>query len=1087
MRVKLWILSLLVGGSLSAQDWVQGMQDHSVNFYTVQQQFNNYWKDREQGKGKGYKQFKRWEWFMEQRVAPDGDRPDPAILYNTLQESYKTNSTQDMGTWTAMGPFDAPQDGFNGIGRINGLEFHPTQPDTMWAGSPSGGLWITYDNGQNWFTPTDDLPNIGVSDIAVDPQRPHILYMATGDRDGGDTYSYGVLKSTDGGLTWGTTGFSWNVSQQRRIGRLIVHPNDTNVVVVASRNGIYRSTDEGATFSLVQAGGFNTIIASPAAPDTMFAGTISNSSARVYRSIDGGANWTLLNSHGLPSSGGTRRVELAISHQDPDYVYALYSDANQEFYGLYQTTNGGDNWSLKSSSPNILGSAASGNGSGGQSWYDLCLSVSTVNKNQVFVGGINLWRSNNAGQNWTYIGGYSFPRVHPDMHYMKFKPGTNTMYVGHDGGITYTSTAGASWVHLVDGFNITQYYKMSTSQQSPDVVIGGSQDNSTHVLKNGVWDTPFGGDGMDCEINPLTDQYMYGSSQYGNFRRSSNGGASFNYIGGGLPNGSGGWVTPIELDPVTPSTVYIGYSRLWKSTNNGISWTATGTQSFGQIDEIAIAPSNTSVIYISINSSIYRSVNGGQNWSNITSGIATQRNITDIAISSTNENHIWVTKSGYDNGVKVFESIDGGQNWSNVSGTLPNLPANTIEYAPGTSDGIYVGTDVGVYYKDNNLSDWISFSQGLPNVIVIDLEIYHAGKKLRTATYGRGIWESDLYSELVGAPEVAFIANPSTICSLNDTITLNDLSTNFPTSFNWTITPSTFQFVNGTSATSQNPQVVFTANANYTVTLTASNVFGSDTKTEVNAIGVGGYQLPFLEDFEGDYAFEKWSVNNPDGDKTWTLKTANAGSPGGGVAKMRFYNVSGIGNQDELISPAINLATVSSATMTFDYAYKYYNSSRIDTLEVYISTDCGATWTLLSSYNDDGTGNFATGAGNGSQTTDFMPAMASDWCGTTPTCKSISLDSYVGSTGALIKFVGINGNGNNLYLDNINITGVSNVQPTSDFISDTVACMNNTIQFMDISQNYPTSWEWTFTGGRPATSSIQFPNVSYSVAGTYPV
>lgn len=1082
MRLNLVSLFVIFGCVLNAQNWVDGMQDHKVNFYTVQQQFNDHWKGKDTDqKGNGYKQFKRWEYFTEQRVAPDGVRPSPGVWYKTAQAS-KTATVQndDLGTWQPIGPFDALDDSYDGIGRINTIEFHPTDANTYWIGSPAGGIWKTTNNGNSWTTSSDELTNLGVSDIAVDPQRPNVLYLATGDRDGGDTYSYGLLKSTDGGDTWQTTGLSWNVTSQRRIGKVIVHPTDTSIVVVATRIGIYRSTDAGLTFSQVQIGGFNTIITSPAAPDTMFAGTVSNGNARIYRSLDGGANWTQLIA-GLPNTN-TRRVEIAISPQDPNYLYAVYSDGTQALEGVYQSTNGGDTWSLKASTPNILGF---GN-TPGQSWYDLCISVSSTNKNQVFVGGINLWRSNNQGTSWTYIGGYQFPRVHPDMHYMKFKPGTSTLYVGHDGGISTTSNSGASWNHISDGFNITQYYKMSTSQQRPDLVIGGSQDNSTHIMRSTSWEVPFGGDGMDCEINPLNDQYMYGSSQYGNFRRSSNSGNTFQYIGGGLPNGTGGWVTPIELDPVTPSTVYIGYTRLYKSTNNGVSWAPTGNQTFSQLTEIAVSEANPSVIYIASNALLYKSIDGGVTWNNISGGITSQRTITDIAISTTNADHLWVTKSGYTNGVKVFESLDGGQNWMNASGNLPNLPANTIEYQTGSNDGIYVGTDIGVYYKDNNLTDWVSFGKDLPNVTVVDLEIYKAGKKVRIATYGRGMWESDLYSELVGKPEVAFYANPGASCSLGDTIQLFDESKFFPTSWKWSISPNTYQYVNGTSDTSQNPELIFSAFGEYTVSLTARNGIGSSTKTELNFMGVGGYQLPFIEDFETEASFNDWTVSNPDGGNSWSLATVNTGSPGGNVAKMAFYNYSSTGQKDEFISPALNFANKSSANLSFDYAYRRYNSSRTDTLQIYISTDCGSSWSLIATYVEDGTGSFSTGAI--SQTSSFAPSGSSDWCGSpNVNCKSIDLTSYVGSRGTHVKFVGTNKNGNNLYLDNINVSGVSSIQPTADFISDTVTCANTTIDFYDISQDMPTGWDWTFTGGVPSSSNMQNPSISYNAAGTYPV
>ena len=153
-----------------------------------------------------------------------------------------------------MGPYNAPSNG--GIGRINNVAFHPKHNDTIYAGAPAGGLWVSYDDGQSWQTFTDELTNIGVSDLAIDPVHPDTMYLATGDRDAADTYSFGLLKSTDGGVTWSSTGLSYNVNQNYRIGRVVVHPDSTNIVIAATNGGVYRSTNYGSTFTLERTGAF---------------------------------------------------------------------------------------------------------------------------------------------------------------------------------------------------------------------------------------------------------------------------------------------------------------------------------------------------------------------------------------------------------------------------------------------------------------------------------------------------------------------------------------------------------------------------------------------------------------------------------------------------------------------------------------------------------------------------------------------------------------------------------------------------------------------------------------------------------------
>ncbi|MGB1184306.1 MAG: WD40/YVTN/BNR-like repeat-containing protein, partial [Schleiferiaceae bacterium] len=190
--------------------WVEAMQDYRVNFHTVVQKFDDAFEGKTYEKGHGWKQFKRWQHFMESRVDADGNRPHPGVLYQAIQKQ-KQSSTTEYGDWTAMGPFDAPSNG--GIGRINNVAFHPQHNDTIYAGAPAGGLWVSYDDGQSWTTFTDELTNLGVSDLAIDPSNPDVMYLATGDRDAADTYSFGLLKSTDGGVTWSSTGLSYSVNQ----------------------------------------------------------------------------------------------------------------------------------------------------------------------------------------------------------------------------------------------------------------------------------------------------------------------------------------------------------------------------------------------------------------------------------------------------------------------------------------------------------------------------------------------------------------------------------------------------------------------------------------------------------------------------------------------------------------------------------------------------------------------------------------------------------------------------------------------------------------------------------------------------------
>ncbi len=199
------------------------------------------------------------------------------------------------------------------------------------------------------------------------------------------------------------------------------------------------------------------------------------------------------------------------------------------------------------------------------------------------------------------------------------------------------------------------------------------------------------------------------------------------------------------MHPTAASILYAGYINIYKSTNRGTSWSKiTNFAGSDKVQALAIAPSNPQIMYMSTYYDVKKSTNGGSTWTSIASGISSG-SVTYFAIHPTNPNKVWISLSGYYNGSKVMKSINGGQSWQNITGTLPNLPANCIVYENNSADGIYVGMDVGVYYHDNNLNQWVPFMKDLPNVIVSELEIYYPGNKIRAATYGRSMWESDLY------------------------------------------------------------------------------------------------------------------------------------------------------------------------------------------------------------------------------------------------------------------------------------------------------------------------------------------------------
>lgn len=1066
-------------------DWVDQMNDPNANFYTIKQNFENYWQGKEIEKGKGYKQFMRWAEFWEPRVAPEGVFPDRSILMQQYLQLKQSSLASNLGQWKPLGPYNGSTIGVSmgtGIGRINRVIFHPNNHQIVFACSPAGGLWKSLDGGSTWETNTDLLPNLGASDLAINPLNPDVMYLATGDRNAGDTYSYGILKSTNGGDTWLPTGLSFGVAFNVRTMNVYVSPADTSLVITATRAGIYRSVDGGTIFTRVQAGAYNNMLQKPGNPNVLYSSTFSGSGCQIFRSLDAGLTWNVLTHPDLPISN-SRRIELAVTPDDSNYVYALISASNNGLEGVYRSTDGGDSWTtVNGGTPNLLGSGG-GSSSGGQGWYDLTIAVDPNNKNEVVVGGVNVWRSVNAGISWNMLAsGYSWNNapgfVHADVHHLTYQPVTNHLYTGTDGGVYSKPPGTNSWNKLNDGMNITQYYRLSADATDTNLILAGAQDNSTHRYNGTTWSSHVGGDGMDCAVNPKSPNIMYGSSQYGNFRKSINGGNNFNAQFDNtntLP--SGAWVTPIKLDPVHPDTVYLGYNRVYRSYNGGVNFSAVSGLGMlgGNADRLAVDPTQTNIIYVSRVSNLWKSNDRGGTWTNLSSNTPGGNTITTIAVDPTNSDHVLISKSGYSSNNKVHESFDGGQNWNSISLGLPNVPANCVVFENNPEHSIYVGTDLGVFYRDSVNPTWVEFNVGLPNLIVNDLEINYHNRKLRAATYGRGVWESPLYNDLVPASAKAVF--PSVAC-VGDTVELMDNSDYSPTNFRWIIEPATFAFVSGSSDTVANPKLVFNQSGFYNISLVVSNAVGSDSAYFASAVVVGGLPLPYSSSLNqiDDYSKWEYEAQSPG----WEIEQSSKGMS----FRADLFNNASSGARYSLTSPAINLTAHDSAELSFDYAYSGQVSSAGDSLLIYAAGSCSENWVLLAALGEDGSGNFATTAGTASA---FNPT-STEWCGNgLASCILVDMQAFSGQEGVRIRFEAVNAGDNHIYLDNVSVTAKSSLAPSVSFAAAAQVCAMDSVNFFDQSYGSPDIYEWTFTGPVSLSSSDRNPKVLFTQAGVYEV
>ncbi|MGZ4034437.1 MAG: PKD domain-containing protein, partial [Bacteroidia bacterium] len=1063
------LLAILAKTGLS-QTWVEKMQDPSVNFYDVQRSFNDYYKDSERKHRKeeardqkelaeklakleksgvmpkkgqillpgekeeeelagGWEIFKRWESYMTPRLYPSGDRSVMINAWNDYLDHYYAGPMRAPGTpatasanWSLIGPTTSIPSGGGGAGRVNFVRFDPTTTNTIYVGSPGGGLWKSTNSGTTWATQTDNLAVIGCTDLAIHPTNTLIQYLATGDGEAQDTYSIGVLKTTDGGTTWLPTGLTWAVTNGRTISRLLMNPQNPNTILAATSNGVYRTVNAGGAWTQIATAVANMkdIEYKPGDTTTVYA----CSTTLFYKSTNGGTSF-VTTATGLPAAASLSRLAIAVSAAAVADVYVLASNTAYGFQGLYLSTNSGTSFVAKSTTPNILGYSNTGATAGGQGWYDLSIAVSPTNANLVIVGGVDIWKSTDGGATWTLNAewtGTGAPYVHSDIHALEFLPASATTYfAGCDGGIFKTSNTGAAWSDLSNGLQISEAYRIGLSKTNANLLNTGWQDNGTaRWTGTAAWTRPLGGDGMEALIDWSNANIQYGEIYYGSISKTTTGGNYTTNIvasGGtaGTVNADGDWVTPYIEAPSNAATLFVGKSQVFKSTNSGTTWAQVGTVSggTGNIIALANAASNINYIYAAKIDKFYACTTGAA-FVDRTAGLPTaSAAISYIAIDPLNENRVWVTFSGYSAANKVWYSADAGVTWSNYSTGLPNLPANCIVYqASSSNDPLYVGTDVGVYYRDNTAGSWVAYNTGLPNVSVRELEIQYTALKLRAATFGRCIWQSDLYSPGSAVPVADFSANRTNIC-VGDCINFTDLSAGSPTSWAWTFTGAAT-----TSSTLQNPTgICYNTPGTYAVSMTATNVNGSNTMTKTTYITVSApIALPLVEGFQGaTFVPAGWYLNNPDADMTWAQITTVGGfSTSTSSALMDNYSptTSIAGTIDEMYTPKYSFTGVSTATMTFDVAYARYNNTYFDSLNVYVSTNCGSTWTRVYTK-----GGLTLKTAPDDSTTAFVPT-AAQW-----RTETVSMTPYAGQPDVMVKFQSKSGWGQRLYLDNINITG----------------------------------------------------------------
>lgn len=694
---------------------------------------------------KGHKQWKRKEWFLKPRLYPNNKFENLTKKTWAEFERYKQTRSTDRsthGNWSFLGlDFSA-----NGNGRLNCIAIHPTNENIIYVGASNGGVWKTTNGGGTWTNITPDIPLLAIADIKLNPLNSNEVFVLTGDGDPspgvGDYHgqmeisSIGIIKSTNGGSTWFPSKLSINVIDALVPYKLLIHPTNPDIQFVAANDKLLRTDDEWSTMDTVIDVTTYDIEFKPGDPNIMYA----SGEDWISRSVDNGISWNPVTDGGFTFANVSERIELAIAPDNSNMVYAIAGDWDNGLIGFFSSNSSGQNntWTLRNSSTGVHGAF---------SVYCIGLAVDPNNWQHVYGGMQWICKSTNEGVSWASI---VQSTVHADIHDVQFF-GSN-IYVACDGGLYKSTNQGATWTVLNDGLAISEIYRIAGTPQVSDLFYVGAQDNGT--MKRPSSTTTFtnvwGGDGTVCNINPLNFNIVYAGQQSGIFGKSTNGGSSFNTLPM-LDNGA--WISPFEIDPLITDILFAGLDgKVVRSDNGGSAWLTLGSDPFTEnLNCLAQGTDNRNILYASQNTLIARCDNALANnnfdWTIVSAGLPDLA-ITGIAVNPIDVDEVYITFSGYNNGNKVFKSTNFGEDWINISENLPNVPINCIAFqdTPGNIDAVYIGTDIGVFYRDNNIGEWIYFSNFLPVTIVNDLYINGANNTIAAGTYGRGLWRSPLYT-----------------------------------------------------------------------------------------------------------------------------------------------------------------------------------------------------------------------------------------------------------------------------------------------------------------------------------------------------
>ena len=709
---------------------------------------------------KGNEKMEPNDWMAMQRTYPYNYIKPEAIAASIEQTKQMMDAGVPMTTpWVFSGPTNIG-------GRITDVEIPKDNLNTIYVGAATGGVLKSTDFGNTWSNLFSSIPVISIGDIAIDPNNSSTIYVGTGEANS-SSFSFlgnGMYKSTDAGQNWQQIG----LTNSAYIGRVLVDYNNSQRVFVAAcghlfsyngERGVYRSINGGQTWQrvlyLTDSTAAIDLVQDPVNPQVWYASmwertrgleyrnSFGNSSG-IWKSIDGGDNWIELTS-GLPTGNDVGRIGLTISKSNPNILYASYDMTNYDVR-VYKTSNAGQTWTR--ANDGVLNSMYSNFG-----WYFGQIRVNPQNPNQVFIMGMYFFRSDDGGNSWTDL---TYSDIHVDHHAMFFDETNNRIIEGNDGGLYYSTNSGDNWTKI-NNLPITQFYAIDIDYLSPERIYGGTQDNNTIRTLTGNtddWQAILGGDGMYTLVDYTFSDVIFAEYQYGRLHRSDDLGFTMNPIYMPMQNDLVNWSAPLVMNPVDPAILYFGTYRVWKTIDEGNSWTPVSndltkgaTNYFHTITTLAISRLNPQIVVAGTgDGKVQVSTNSATTWTDRSAGLP-DRWVTHVITDPFDVNTIYATCSGFrwDEPLPhVHKSINLGQTWTDISGNLPELPVNDIILDPVVEGRIIVATDAGVYGTTNGGQSWNWIWNDLPAVPVYAMKIHPDNRKVVAGTYGLSTYSANI-------------------------------------------------------------------------------------------------------------------------------------------------------------------------------------------------------------------------------------------------------------------------------------------------------------------------------------------------------